>query len=172
MPQTIGIVLIFLSCILFVHQKAEGLIKTLQNVKQMKQALIYMKNEISFSSKALAEVTASLQYVLTGNIGQFFSQLSSYLSANETADFGQAWEHAKGCFGNKPFLPAAADSILTDFSRQAGKLPREAELENFEKTINDLDVEIANANETYPQKCKLIYTLGVCAATAVLILFL
>ena len=87
-------------------------------------------------------------------------------------DFGQAWAAAREEFAQTPFLSPAADKTMTDFSQRAGKMSREIEIENIDKTLESLDREIADEGENYTKNRKLIFTLGIGAGLAVLILFI
>lgn len=172
MPKVIGIALIFFACIFFSYEKATALKQELMHLKQMRKALMLIKNEISFSAKELSQMVNSLKSVLSDDMDVFFGDVASFLASHETADFGQAWEAAKEEWEPKPFLSRSADRIMTAFSQQVGKMPREAELMHFEKTIEAIDGEIAEAEISYEKNRKLIYTLGICVSTAVFILFL
>ncbi len=172
MPKIMGIALIFFACILFSYEKATALKQELLHLKQMRKALMLFKNEISFSAKELLQMVNSLKGMLSDDMDLFFGDVESFLATHETADFGQAWTAAKQEWKSKPFLSRSADRIMTSFSQQVGKMPREAELTHFDKTIDALDCEIAEAETSYEKNRKLIYTLGICVSTAVFILFL
>ncbi len=172
MLKVMGIALIFFACILFSYEKAMALKQELMHLKQMRKALMLIKNEISFSAKELLQMVNSLKGMLSDDMDLFFGDIASFLAAHETADFGQAWTAAKQEWEPKPFLSRSADRIMTAFSQQVGKMPREAEIAHFEKTIEALDCELIEAETGYEKNRKLIYTLGICVGTAVFILFL
>lgn len=172
MPKIMGIACIFFACIFFSYEKVTALKQELMHLKQMRKALMLLKNEISFSAKELLQMVNSLKGVLSDDMDLFFGDVASFLAAHETADFGQAWEATKQKWEPKPFLFRSADRIMTAFSQQVGKMPREAELAHFEKTIEAIDCELKVAETGYEKNRKLIYTLGICVSTAVFILFL
>lgn len=172
MLKVMGIIFVFFACIVFSYDKAKALKKELMHLKQMRKALLLIKNEISFSAKELSQMVDSIHGALSDDINIFFRNVASFLATHETADFGQAWAAAKQEWGTKPFLSRSADRIMTTFSQQVGKMPREAELTHFDKTIEALDCELKEAETNYEKNRKLIYTLGICVSTAVFILFL
>ena len=171
MLKALGIVMILFASVMFSYMKVDEMKQKYQNLKQMKKALSMMKSEISFSSRELSEAAGELSASLSGDMAFFFKNVSQYLAENETADFGQAWEAAKSVFAQKPFLSAAADKTMTDFSQRAGKMSREIELENIEKTLEAIDNTLEDEREKYTKNRKLIFTLGIAAGLAVLILF-
>ena len=83
----------------------------------------------------------SIDGALSDDMDTFFRNVTSYLAAHETADFGQAWAAARQEWEPKPFLSRSADRIMTTFSQQVGKMPREAELAHFDKTIEALKMD-------------------------------
>lgn len=172
MFKALGIGMILFSCCMFSYIKAGELKQKYHNMKQMKKALTVIKNEISFSSRELAGAAAEAAKALSGEMSDFFQAVAKNLSENETSDFGHAWEKAREEFTGKPFLPAAAEKMMIDFSQKAGKMSREIEIENIERTTEALDREITDERENYAKNRKLIYTLGIAGGLAVTILFI
>jgi len=172
MLKVMGIAFVFFACIFFSYEKSSALKQELMHLKQMRKALLLIKNEILFSAKELSQMAESIDGALSDDMDTFFRNVTSYLAAHETADFGQAWAAARQEWEPKPFLSRSADRIMTTFSQQVGKMPREAELAHFDKTIEALDCELKEAETGYEKNRKLIYTLGICVSTAVFILFL
>ncbi len=172
MFKAMGIAFVFFACIFFSYKKVSDQKQELEHLKQMKKALLLMKNEISFSAKELSQTVESLIGALYGDMDVFFQHIARILASHETADFGQAWTEAKKEWDEKPFLPIEADRTMTAFSQQVGKMPREAELAHFDKTLEAIEGAINDAEANYEKNRKLIYTLGACVGTAVLILFM
>ena len=172
MFKALGIAMILFACFMFSYLKADELKQKYHNLKQMKKALSMMKSEISFSAKELSETAGEISESLLGDMKDFFKAVYQNLSDNETLDFGQAWAAAREEFAQTPFLSPAADKTMTDFSQRAGKMSREIEIENIDKTLESLDREIADEGENYTKNRKLIFTLGIGAGLAVLILFI
>lgn len=172
MLKTFGMFMILFACFAFSYIKAGELKQKYENLKQMKKALSMMKSEISFTSKALSETADELSALLTGDVSFFFKSVSRYLSENETADFGTAWEYAKKLLQQRPFLFPAAEKIVTDFSKRVGKMSMEIELENIDGALAAIDRELMDEGELYARNRKLIFTLGVGAGLAVSIFFI
>lgn len=172
MFQAMGIAMILFACIAFSYLKVDALKQQYENLKALRQALLIIKNEISFSSIELSEAAMTVSNTLSGEMASVFSYVADYLSEHEMADFAQAWEEAKKCAPHRPILSVAADKTMTDFARRAGKMSREIEMENIDKTLSMLESELTTEGEQYIKNKKLIYTLGVGVGLAVLILFI
>lgn len=71
MFKTLGVVMIFLSCMLFSYGKTNMLKVRLEHLKQMKKALLIMKNEISFSSQDLSFAMGELSTWLSDEMSSF-----------------------------------------------------------------------------------------------------
>lgn len=172
MFKTLGIVMIFLSCLLFSCEKVTALKVKLDHLKEMRKALMAMKNEISFSSQDLSLAMKELSVLLSDDMASFFNDISLYLTEYETADFSTAWETVKENYGFRPFLSDKGDRIMTDFSKELGKLPKDAEIEHIEKTLEILALAIADEEEMVKQNSGPIYVLSACAGVFVIILFI
>lgn len=172
MFKALGIIMVLFACFMFSYVKADELKRKYNNLRQMKKALSVMKSEISFTSKELSKTTDELSALLPGDMSHFFKRISHYLSENEASDFEHAWKRAKNDLASKPFLCSAADRVMTDFSQRVGKMSRDIELENISKTLDALDVELAEERESYTANRKLIFTMGIGAGLVALILFI
>lgn len=94
------------------------------------------------------------------------------MTEHETEDFSAAWQAGKENFGFSPFLSEKGDVIMTEFSKELGKLPRDAEIEHIEKTLETLAIAIEDEEMDVKQNSGPIYVLSACAGAFVIILFI
>lgn len=172
MLKIIGSIMILFACVMFSFIKADELKQKCDNLNRMKKAVYLIKNEIAFSSKTLSEAICYVSQLMPHNISLFFKSVSEYLLNNETSDFSQAWEASKNEFDNKLLLSDEADKILDDLAQQLGKMPRDSELENIDRTLEILSNQYCEEEKSYKKNRKMIFSLGLCAGLAVLILFI
>lgn len=171
MLKAMGMIMVFMSCILFSVLKTDELKQKYENLKEIKKALFLLKNDISFSSKDLPLAIEEISHALSGGMRDFFSVLSDKLKGDEKITFEKAWEMSFKEY-KKPFLPKDAEKIVASFSGAIGKLSKNAEIENIDKMINELEAELIKESENYKKNRQLILTLGIGASVTTLILFM
>lgn len=172
MLKVIGACCILFSCVMFSCFKVSGIKRKYENAKQMQTALLMMKNEIAFSKTEIFETLLGIASALSGNVADFFGRLSDCLRQDERTDFGQAWEYVMEEYRDRPIFSSGIQNIMLGFSHQVGKMSKEIELENMNKTLKSLEDAIKKEEEQYKNNRKLIYTFGFLGGFSVLILFL
>lgn len=171
MFKTLGILMVVLSVFAFTYSKAEDMKRRLENVKQLKRGLGIIKNEIMFSSREMGETAYELSKALDGEIAEIFGAVFEKMSADTHKSFGQAWSEEIEKCEKKPVSDTSL-KIMNDFASMAGKMSKDIELENIEKSIELLDEETKEETENYTKNRKLIFSLGGISGISVLILFL
>ena len=170
MSKTLGILMVILSSLLFTYIKADDMKRRLENIKQLKRGLGIIKNEIMFSSREMGDIALELSETLEGDLSFIFKGVAEKMRENTHISFGQAWEERINI--HKNVLPERAVKIMNDFSYMAGKMSKEIEISNIEKTMDILDEETKEEFLNYTKNRKLIFSLGAISALSVTILFL
>ena len=171
MFKALGIIMVFFSCVIFSFIKGEELKTKINNLREIKKALFLIKNELSFSNKELSGTLLEISKSVSGDVSRFFCYISDELTKDGGKDFGQAYLDAKENINKGRFISKEAEKILDTFSFAVGKMSREAEIENVDKAISDLEQVLIYENENFLKTKKLIYSAGVGIGSAVVILF-
>lgn len=168
MFKIIGALLVITAVGGFVCGKSQAAVQKYNNLKEMIKALTYLKQELSFSAGELGVICRSIGGRTQAEISHVFLKISNILE-KRTTDFSQAWREATE--GNILFCAQAEVAVL-DFVNNLGKKSLDIELENISKTKEILEeIETAEREKTAKDK-KLLYTLGVSFAVALVILII
>ncbi|MBR4874397.1 MAG: stage III sporulation protein AB [Clostridia bacterium] len=172
MHKALGIIIVFFSCVIFSFIKGEELKTKINNLREIKKALFLIKNELSFSNKELSYALSEVSKNVSGDVSKFFGYISDELTKDKGKSFRQAYIDAKENINKDCFLSKEAERIVDAFSTSVGKMSREAEIENIDKAIVDLEQVLTCENENFLKTKKLIYSAGVGIGSAVVILFI
>ena len=162
-----GIIMIVLSCGGYVFSRAEAIKEKCENLRQIKQAITYIKHEMSFSASQIDVLAEKCANSTKGEVAEVFLKCAELLSYDRTSDFYKAWIKAKG---SRVLFSEEADNAVCDFFRNLGKKSIDIELDNIKKTEEIIEGILLLEEEKTKKDAKLTYTLG-CAACAAVIIF-
>ena len=167
MAKMVGMILIFVACVLFAYSKVHDRKQKLINLGEMERAMFLMQYEISFSGRQLWEACDGLASALTGQVSDLFFRISDRLKADETLSFQEAFSH----LAEDMFSPEA-QNILKSFATTFGTLSRDMETSSITHCMESLSRLKIEETHTYKQNRKLMYTLCIGAGLAVWILLI
>ena len=127
MYKFIGITLVLISCIFFIMRKADAIKQRYKNLKELKKAVTYLKDEISFSAPEISVLCKKTADVTVGEVSMLFENCSQILQQDEKADFNSAILSA---IGVNNLLSDEGKSVLFELSQNLGKKNLEIELKN------------------------------------------
>jgi len=161
-----GIIMIVLSCGGYVFSRAEGIKEKCENLRQIRQAITYIKHEMSFSASQIDVLSEKCAEYTKGEVAEVFLRSSELLKKDKTLDFYRAWLKAKG---NKELFSPDADNAVCEFFKNLGKKSIDIELDNIEKTEELIERLLITEEEKTKKDTKLTYTLGGAVSAAVII---
>jgi stage III sporulation protein AB len=161
-----GIIMIVLSCGGYVFSRAQSIKEKCENLRQIKQAITYIKHEMSFSAPQIDVLAEKCAQNTKGEVSEVFSKCRELLDKDKTLDFYRAWHKAKA---NRDFLSEEADNVVCEFFKNLGKKSIEIELDNIKKTEEILAGLLLSEEEKTKKDAKLTYTLGGAVSAAVII---
>lgn len=166
MYKIIGILLVVGALSGFLYNQAQSMSREYENLKEMIKALTYLKQELSFSAGELWKVCRMIADRTKNDVSEAFFKTADILE-EKSSDFCTSWSEATqemSLFSNN------TQAVLSDLFYNLGKKSLDIELENIEKAKEILEqTEIYEREKTTKDK-KLLYTLGVSAGLALVIL--
>ncbi len=166
MYKIIGMLLVGGALSGFLYNKAQTMSKEYENLKEMIKALTYLKQELSFSAGELWRVCRTIANRTKNDVSEAFLKTANILE-EKPSDFYTSWSEATQ---GVSLFSKEAQSAISDLIYNLGKKSLDIELENIEKTKEILEqTEIYEREKTAKDK-KLLYTLGVSAGLALVIL--
>jgi len=137
-----------------------------ENLKEIKKAITYLKQELSFSVSEISFLSKCMAENTKGEISHILGDVHTFLSEDKTLDFKDAWYKSKG---DKSLFTFEAEKIVDSLFKDLGKRTLDIELENITKAEKRLEILESEEKEKYKKDKKLIYTLGVTACAVMLI---
>lgn len=166
MYKIIGLFLTLCASWAFLYSKGQIIDKRYTNLKEMIKALTYLKQEISFSAGELGMVCKKVSHVTQGDVSAVFYEIVNILEENPS-DFSSAWAAATD---GKMMFSREAEMLLCDLAQNLGKKSLDIELENVQKAKEVLEQLKEHEKIKSAKDKKLLYTLGVSAGFALVIL--
>ncbi len=167
MYKALGIVLVILSSAIFSYMTVEKKRQQLTNLKELRKAFVFIKNELSFSMPEISVLCRKVSEKTEGETSHLFNEVAKMIKNDNNIDFSTAWKSSTR--EKNLFSPDATEEILS-FVKNFGKKTLDIELENikrFEKVLQQFTQE---ENEKFIKEKKLIYTLGAAIGAVVMIL--
>ncbi len=167
MYKIIGIAMLLVSFGTIIFKKAMMIDKKLENAKQIKKAITYIRGELSFSLPELPVLCRALSKELDGEVAFLFGEISKSLDENKTTDFFSSYKDA---VLGRDLFSYECEKTVEYFFKNFGKKTLDIELDNINKTEQELELLILEEEQKSSQDKKLLYTLGASIA-AVFIIF-
>ena len=169
MYKFIGIILVLISCGAFIMRKADAIKQRTKNLKELKKAVTYLKDELEFSTPEISVLCKKMADATNGEISFLFERSAQFLEQDEKSDFNSAMLSA---IKDKDLFSDVGKSILLEFSQNLGKKNLEIEIKNLEKSEKDLERLVLEEEEKTKNDTKLMYTLGLSLAAVFVIMII
>lgn len=169
MYKFIGIILVLISCGAFIMQKAETIKQKTENLKELKKAVAYLKDELKFSAPEISVLCKKMADVTDGEISLLFESSAQFLEHDEKLDFNSALIKA---IKDRHLFSDEGKRLLFELSQNLGKKNLEIELKNLQKSEKDLERLLLEEEEKTKKDTKLMYTLGLSLAAVFVILII
>lgn len=169
MMKLFGAVMILFSCggiglsIVTAHRRQ------VQALLQLIRVLEHMSCELQFRMPSLPELCRSASEVCTGCVGEVFQQLGLELEAQITPN-AAACMHA--AMTKNPDLPEKVRKCLTQLGDTLGRFDVSGQLQGLASVTNLAQFELEQLRCNQDVRLRSYQTLGFCAGTALVILFL
>ena len=167
MCKALGIIMTFFSCACFLYRIVNERREQTNNLKEIKKAVIYLKNELAFSMPEMISLCEKTAKKTTGEISLIFERVSEYMCEDSCVDFYSAWQRA--CGEKKLFSPET-ERAVTELFAEFGKKTLDIELHNVSRVQHILEEREKEEEKKYMTDRKLIYTLGVAFCTVTVII--
>lgn len=169
MYRIIGISLVVVSCGGFFWKKIQKLSEKYNNLKELKKAVTHMKHELSHSACELPLIFKKVSQLTDGEVSCVFKNIGLALTENEISDMKTVWQNSGG---KELLLPDSARKVIEELIYNIGKKELDTEIEKIESAVVSLEQIEAEEREKTQKDKKLLYTIGVSFAAAVVILFI
>ena len=167
MYKAMGIVLVILSSGIFSYKMVEKKRQQLVNLKEFKKALVFIKNELSFSMPEISVLCRKVSEKTEGEISHLFNEIEKMIKNDNNTDFSAAW---KSITREKNLFSSDAAGEVLNFVENFGKKTLDIELENIKRSEKVSEQLIKEENDKYIKEKKLIYTFGAAIGAVVVIL--
>lgn len=167
MCKALGIVLVFLALGVFSYKTVKVKTRHLINLKEFKRALVFIKNELSFSMPEVSVLCKMVSEKTHGEISRLFYDMGKTLASDNNTDIFAAW--CENTNEKNLFCDAANREVL-NFIQNFGRKTLDIELENIKATEIILEQLIQEEKDKYGKEKRLIYTLAASIGAVIVIL--
>ena len=136
----------------------------------LKQAVYMLRGEIKYAKAPLPEAFGSLGERLTSPCGEFFSNLEKELALRDGRSLSQVWQEEMKRSLGATCLGKEEKERLGQLGEGLGYLDLEMQLSTMELYLEQLEGDIARAQEEIQTKQKLYRSLGVAGGIFLVIL--
>ncbi len=167
MHKALGVILLSVGCVYYIYMLIKERKSKLQNLKEIKKAIVFLKNELSFNMTEIADLCEITSSKTEGEISQIFADTAKNLRKDTNIDFYDSWKKAQK---NRELFNVEANDILKGFFGDFGKKSLEIELSNIERVLTSLEEKEKSEEKKYAEERKLICTLGVAFCATIVII--
>lgn len=167
--KALGAIMILISCggigfsIVAAHRRQE------QALLQLIRMLEHMSCELQFRMISLPELCRSASEVCTGCVCDVLLQLGLELEAQITPDAATCMRAA---IARHPGLPATVNKCMTQLGDTLGRFDLSGQLQGLKAVNNLAQYELEQLRRNQDVRLRSYQTLGLCAGTALVVLFL
>lgn len=144
--------------------------KHCMELRFLKQAVYMLRGEIKYSKAPLPEAFAAIAERVPVPFSEYFSRLAQELSRPGGKSLEVLWREEIGRSLNKSFLRREEKEKLGQLGEGLGYLDLEMQLSTIELYLEQLEEDIALAQEEIRTKQKLYQSLGVAGGIFLVIL--
>ena len=167
MYKALGVILLVVGCVYYIYTLICDRKEKLQNLKEIKKAIICFEQELSFSVPEIVVLCEKASNVTNGEVSRMFADIGENLRREKNTDFGMAWENvqiSKENFDNE------TKDVLQGLFYEFGKKSLEIELANLKRVQTFLEEKENTEAKKYAEERKLICTLGVAFCATVIVI--
>jgi stage III sporulation protein AB len=133
----------------------------LQDLLELKKALLILSSEIEFMRSTLSEACANIAKRTTNGIGKIFEKFSNLLKENEGETAYQLWLAAIEENKSQIFLSAEDLTILEDFGKTLGYLDKQMQKNAIDYAVSYIDEKSAALQKQSAKNKKMYRSLGI-----------
>ncbi|MCL2351119.1 MAG: stage III sporulation protein AB [Firmicutes bacterium] len=132
----------------------------LQNLRDWKSALSFLRGEIAFAAPPLPEALKSAGARVSGRVGEVLAAVAESLE-RKAGGFFEIWFTAAGAAKNKFFLKTEDWELLTAFWKNLGSLDRSAQIDAISLTMAQIDERVLLLSDAAQKSRKMYRSLGI-----------
>lgn len=172
MIALLGAFFVIFACIAFAIKKLTEQSKAIENVRELKQALLYIAKKMEFDREPLPTLMNQLSKENAGDAAVFFYEVSKGLSDGKNRTLEQVWSEVLNTYIEKLNLSPATVRIMKNVGARLGKMAQNAEIEALGAAAEELDSEIYLAEKELSSNAKLLKSGGILVGILIVIIFI
>jgi len=145
--------------------------RRMNNLSEIKKALLMLKSEITYSKSVLPEAFSNISNRIDKPFADIFAEIShSLLSFGGT--LSDVWQHVFSNHKSKLYTTDEDFNTLTSFMNTLGHVDSEMQTSQMEMVLEYLSSKIDELAELHRQKSRAYQTLGVLGGLLVIIILI
>jgi len=143
-----------------------------QDLLEIKKALLILKSEIEYIATPLPQAMANIAARTASPIAQLFAYFANSLKQNEDGETAyRLWISAIEAHKKRAFLHEEDWEIIGNFGKTLGYLDKQMQVDSIHFTIDYLDAQISQLQESNAKNKRMYQSLGVIGGILLLVVF-
>ncbi len=172
MIALLGAFFVIFACIAFAMKKIGEQSKALENIRGLKQALIYISEKMNFEATPLPVLMSQISEDDFGDVAVFFTEVSKGLTDGEKRTLKQVWSENLNTYAKKLNLSHTTVRIMNNIGLRLGKMAQQAELEALRTAQDELELQISMAEKELSNNTRLLKSGGILVGILIVIIFI
>lgn len=142
----------------------------LQDLQELKKALLILKSEIEYVSTPLPEAMLNISKRTSGPIAKILLHFSKSLKSSDKSAY-QLWISSIDAHKKETFLKSGDLDIIGSFGKTLGYLDKQMQVETIKYTTDYINTQIAQLQEDNNKSQRMYRSLGVIGGILLLVIF-
>ena len=168
----LGAFFVIFACVAFAMKKIGEQSKALENIRGLRQALIYISEKMNFEATPLPVLLSQITEEDFGAAAVFFTEVSKGLTDGKKRTLEQVWSESLNTYAKKLNLSHTTVRIMNNIGLRLGKMAQNAEIEALSSAQEELELQIRTAEKELSNNTRLLKSGGILVGILIVIIFI
>lgn len=139
---------------------------------EIKKALLILKSEIEYTAAPLPDAMTNIAARISTPVANLFAAFANMLKHNHEGETAyQLWLNAIDENKQNTFLKPEDWEVISSFGKTLGYLDKQMQVDTIRFTMDYIDSQITELQESNPKNSKMYKSLGVIGGILLLVIF-